>query len=332
MRHALFAAQRAMRDQLRSALKRGLLGLIDIGTSKTACVILRVDPAKLAVSSHEEAHLGGFGAMRVIGVGVTRSRGVRLGEIVEMEECERAIRTALQQAEKMAGVRVDQVVGAISGARPASFGATGETEVMTGEVTEADVAAALAMPLDPAVQVERTCGAVHVVERPPRGRAGLVDRGDDETEHDPDRRVVRRILEVGRRREGHVDVGRHVDVTALVGDDGLRPVRELLARPDDAGDPESGEGRHHEQTERRDPASARPCGCGDGVARRRERSAVGTDGRVRRWQPIETVGALGAAHDDSESLIRARTSSGIRAQSADVESALVTARSTTGRA
>lgn len=155
MRHALFAAQRAMRDQLRSALKRGLLGLIDIGTSKTACVILRVDPAKLAVSSHEEAHLGGFGAMRVVGVGITRSRGVRLGEIVEMEECERAIRTALQQAEKMAGVRVDQVVGAISGARPASFGATGETEVITGEVTEADVAAALAECPEPPLEDDR---------------------------------------------------------------------------------------------------------------------------------------------------------------------------------
>ncbi|MEO0682732.1 MAG: cell division protein FtsA [Pseudomonadota bacterium] len=155
MRPALFASQRAMRDQLRSALKRGLLGLIDIGTAKTACFILRVDPARLDASTRDEAHLGGFGALRVVGAGVTRSRGVRLGEIVEMEECERAIRTALQAAEKMAGVRVDQVVGALSGARPASFGAAGEAEVLSGEVTESDVAAALAACPAPALDEDR---------------------------------------------------------------------------------------------------------------------------------------------------------------------------------
>lgn len=181
MRHALFAAQRAMRDQLRSALRRGLLGLVDIGTFKTCCLILKVDPARLAASSHEEAHLGGFGAMRVVGVGVTRSRGVRLGEIVEMEECERAIRTALQQAEKMAGLRVDQVVGAMSGGRPLSFGATGEAEVMTGEVSEADVAAALgACPEPPEAEDREILHALPVnftLDRTsfladPRGMAG----------------------------------------------------------------------------------------------------------------------------------------------------------------
>ena len=155
MRASLFHAQRAMRDQLRSALKRGLVGLLDIGTSKTSCLVLRIDPAKLAVSSGEEGALGGFGAMRVIGAGVTRSRGVRLGEIVEMEECERAIRTALQKAEKMAGVRVDQVVAAVSGARPQSFGATGESEVLTGEVAEGDVAAALAACPEPPLEDDR---------------------------------------------------------------------------------------------------------------------------------------------------------------------------------
>ena len=157
MRHALFAAQRAMRDQLRAALRRGVLGVLDIGTEKTVAVILRIDPARLAASVRDEGHLGGFAAMRVIGVGVTRSRGVRLGEIEDMEECGRAIRTALQKAEKMAEVRVDQVVAAVSGARPASFGATGEAEIAGSEVSEADVARALAAcpepPEDPAREI-----------------------------------------------------------------------------------------------------------------------------------------------------------------------------------
>ena len=105
MKSAAFAGQRYMREHLRSALRRGLLGVLDIGTAKTACFIVRVDPAKLLVSGREDGHLGGFGALRIIGAGVTQSRGVRLGEIVDMEETERAIRTALQSAEKMAGVR-----------------------------------------------------------------------------------------------------------------------------------------------------------------------------------------------------------------------------------
>jgi cell division protein FtsA len=152
MKNAAFSAQRRMREQLRSALRRGLLGVIDIGTSKTACFILKVDPARLAASARDEGHLGGFGALRIVGVGVTQSRGVRLGEIADMEETERAIRTALQSAEKMAGVRVDQVIGVIAGGRPQSFGAVGETEVMGPEVTEGDVARALASCPEPPLE------------------------------------------------------------------------------------------------------------------------------------------------------------------------------------
>ena len=149
-----FSAQRRMREQLRSALRRGLLAVLDIGTSKTACFVLRVDADRLARSA-AEPHLGGFGALRIIGVGVTQSRGVRLGEIADMEETGRAIRTALQTAEKMAGVRVDQVIGVMSGGRPLSFGAMGETEVETGEVSERDVARALASCPEPPLEEGR---------------------------------------------------------------------------------------------------------------------------------------------------------------------------------
>lgn len=149
-----FSSQRRMREQLRSALRRGLVAVLDIGTSKTACFILRVDPERLA-RAEGEAHLGGFGALRIIGVGVTQSRGVRLGEIADMEETERAIRTALQTAEKMAGVRVDQVIGVLSGGRPLSFGAMGETEIETGDVTEGDVARALAACPEPPLEEGR---------------------------------------------------------------------------------------------------------------------------------------------------------------------------------
>ncbi len=138
------ASLRAMRERLRAALGRGLVGVLDVGSAKTCCMVLKVDGQRL-----QRAHAAGqghdaFGAIRIVGVGVTRSRGVRLGEIVDMEEACRAIRTALELAEKMAGERVDQVIGALSAARPESAGAAGEALVEGIEVAARDVARAVA--------------------------------------------------------------------------------------------------------------------------------------------------------------------------------------------
>jgi len=139
---AVLTSQRLMRDRLNAALKRGLVAALDVGSSKVACFIIKLDPSRIS-RNRQTGALGGYGAMRIIGAGVTRSRGVRQGEIVDMEEAERAIRTALEIAEKMAGERVDQVIGVISGARPESFPSSAEVDVLNGAVCEADVARVL---------------------------------------------------------------------------------------------------------------------------------------------------------------------------------------------
>ena len=61
-----------------------------------------------------------------------------------MEECERAVRTAIQGAQKMAGLRVDHVIVSFSGGRPRSYGCTGEVEVEHGAVAERDIGHVLA--------------------------------------------------------------------------------------------------------------------------------------------------------------------------------------------
>lgn len=142
MTDAVLTTQRLMRDRLNAALKRGLVAALDVGSSKVACFIIKLDQSRVARNG-QGGGLGGYGAMRIIGAGVTRSRGVRQGEIVDMEEAERAIRTALEIAEKMAGERVDQVIGVIAGARPESFPSSAEVDVLNGAVCEADVARAL---------------------------------------------------------------------------------------------------------------------------------------------------------------------------------------------
>jgi len=61
-----------------------------------------------------------------------------------MGETERAIRTALQSAQKMAKVRVDHAMVCFSGANPSSHALTGTVDLTGNEVTEHDIARVLA--------------------------------------------------------------------------------------------------------------------------------------------------------------------------------------------
>lgn len=79
----------------------------------------------------------------MIGAATTRSRGVRFGEIDAMQETERAIRTAIQAAQKMANIRVDHVIACFSGADPRSYGLAGSVELEGDIVSEQDVSRVL---------------------------------------------------------------------------------------------------------------------------------------------------------------------------------------------
>ncbi len=135
----LYKSQRAMRNMRRAAMQRGVIAILDIGTSKIACLILRFE----GVADQSDETVGpmaGQSSFRVIGAATTRSRGVRFGEISVMAETERAVRTAVQAAQKMANVRVDHVIACFAGAEPRSYGLAGEIELEDSVVTEQDVA------------------------------------------------------------------------------------------------------------------------------------------------------------------------------------------------
>ncbi|MBN2629127.1 MAG: cell division protein FtsA [Rhodobacteraceae bacterium] len=138
----LYQAQRAMRNMRRAAMQRGVIAILDIGTSKIACLILRFDGAQ-GFGDETVGPMAGQSSFRVIGAATTRSRGVRFGEISVMAETERAVRTAVQAAQKMANVRVDHVIACFSGAEPRSYGLAGEIELEDSVVTEQDVARVL---------------------------------------------------------------------------------------------------------------------------------------------------------------------------------------------
>lgn len=140
----LYQSQRAMRNMRRAAMQRGVVAILDIGTSKIACLVLRFDGPERRRESDGVGSMAGQSQFRIIGAATTRSRGVRFGEIAVMSETERAIRTAVQAAQKMANVRVDHVIACFSGAEPRSYGLAGEIELADSVVTEHDVARVLA--------------------------------------------------------------------------------------------------------------------------------------------------------------------------------------------
>lgn len=107
-----------MRDQT--------IAILDVGSSKICCFIAEV-------SAEQERP-------RVIGIGHRESRGLNLGTVVDMEETENAIRTAVDAAEKMAGGDpIENVTVNISSGEPQSTQLCVEVEVAGHEISDGDI-------------------------------------------------------------------------------------------------------------------------------------------------------------------------------------------------
>jgi cell division protein FtsA len=108
---------------------RQVIGVLDIGTAKVACLI---------------AALGGRGGAadagaRVLGVGQQRSEGVKGGVIIDLDRAEQACRSAIADAERMAGVELTEIHVAVSCGRLMSHNFAARAEVSGGLVSEADI-------------------------------------------------------------------------------------------------------------------------------------------------------------------------------------------------
>ncbi len=144
MMRDLYDSQRAMRNMRKAAMQRGVVAILDVGTSKIACLVLRFDGPEKFREQDGVGSMAGQSSFRVIGAATTRSRGVKFGEVDAMQETERAIRTAVQAAQKMAQIRVDHVIACVSGARPRSYGLDGEVNVEGTVVGDGDIGRVLA--------------------------------------------------------------------------------------------------------------------------------------------------------------------------------------------
>jgi len=99
---------------------------LEVGTSKICAVVGELQP---------------HGVLRILGLGQSKSNGVRKGEIVDMEQAELDIRRAVQEAEQMANVEVRSVYLAVTGGHIRGFNNCGLHIIQDPEVgvTEEDV-------------------------------------------------------------------------------------------------------------------------------------------------------------------------------------------------
>ncbi|MGR3571896.1 cell division protein FtsA [Brevirhabdus sp.] len=171
----LYRSQRAMRNMRQAAMQRGVVAVLDVGTWKVACLILRFDGPERFETDDGVSSMAGQSSFRVIGAATTRSRGVRFGEIDAMQETERAIRTAVQAAQKMANTRVDHVIATFAGAEPRSYGLAGEIDLQDATVGEGDIARVLAACDVPDYGDGREVLHAHPVNFALDHRAGLND-------------------------------------------------------------------------------------------------------------------------------------------------------------
>jgi cell division protein FtsA len=112
---------------------------LDIGTTKIACIISELDAN---------------GELKIVGVGVSPSDGLRKGVVVNIDKTVHSIQKAVEEAELMAGCEISSVYTGIAGGHITGFNSRGIVAIKGSEITPQDVervvdaARAVAIPMD----------------------------------------------------------------------------------------------------------------------------------------------------------------------------------------
>jgi cell division protein FtsA len=101
---------------------------LDIGSARTTAILAEVI-----------GDLPRHPTIKVLGVGQARTTGLRRGVVSDIEETTRSIRKAMEDAERMAGARVDSVYAGIAGEHVRAMTSPGVVAVNGDEISKADV-------------------------------------------------------------------------------------------------------------------------------------------------------------------------------------------------
>jgi len=121
-----------------------LVAGLDIGSAKTTAIIAEV-----------VGDLPKHPTVNILGVGQSRTTGLRRGVVADIEETQRSITKAMQDAERMSGAHVETVYAGIAGEHVQAMTSTGIASVTGHEITRADVDRANAMARTQAIPQDR---------------------------------------------------------------------------------------------------------------------------------------------------------------------------------
>ena len=120
-------------------IDRNIIVGLDIGTSKVAAIV---------------AELTADDEIEIIGIGVSPSKGLKKGVVVNLESTVHSIQRAVEEAELMAGCHVQSVFAGIAGSHIKSLNSHGIVAIKDKEVSQYDIdrvidsARAVAIPAD----------------------------------------------------------------------------------------------------------------------------------------------------------------------------------------
>jgi len=119
---------------------------VDIGTTKVCAVVAAEDD---------------LGRVNILGVGMAPSDGLNRGVVVNIDRTVNAVREAIQEAERAAGVEVQNVIVGIAGDHVQSFQTRGVVTIRSGEITQNDVQRLLEDTMHVALPADREI--LHVI-------------------------------------------------------------------------------------------------------------------------------------------------------------------------
>src|SRR5512138_555895 len=121
---------------------------IDIGTTKVCTLVARVE---------------GERSLRILGVGIEPSQGVRKGTIVDLQAASQSIARSIEKAERSSGLEVTAALVSLAGSHVSSVNSKGVVGI-SGRVIEADDVAR-ALDAAQAVAIPHNREIIHVIQR-----------------------------------------------------------------------------------------------------------------------------------------------------------------------
>ena len=121
---------------------------IDVGTTKVCTLVGRVEDAD---------------TIRILGVGIEPSDGIRKGMIVDLSAASQAIKRSVEKAESTSGLEITTALVSLAGAHVSSVNSRGATGIPGGIIDAEDIARALEQAQAVAIPHDREI--VHIIQR-----------------------------------------------------------------------------------------------------------------------------------------------------------------------